>query len=418
MQHAIAVPDPRAAKPPTDAKSSNLSVEDIRNVVRGASLLGGGCGNTQAAMAIVDQLMTSISYPCIAPQDLPPDAKIMCVGRVGWAAPGLVWTVQSLAALYYQYVNFIGSTGEKWYILPIDLSPENLAIAFGLIFAAGYQVIGVVDCDGAGTGVAALDMLALQDLQTTMTPFCLNGGVDGGKTYTAQYLTGDVSASTADSLARSFVSQIPQSFQPQAGLAAGWGTTADQLYPLSSQGSVTFCLLIGESISSGEYTGQGICEKLTALGRTATVLTEGLVINTSAKVDKGLYKGRTQIFDRFRSATITVYFENCNLTAWDNTSYYPIAHAPSSICWFDEDQKVGLTNADLTMNTSIFVSAIVVAPVRGYTASGRAMTGTARALKRAGYAGRVVTPSLSGGAVGRAQYHATNMDLTKTPDQY
>ncbi|MEM7668029.1 MAG: DUF917 domain-containing protein [Pseudomonadota bacterium] len=269
---------------------------------------------------------------------------------------------------------------EIGYVIPVEIGALN-TITPCLVAAA--RNIPVVDGDGAGRAVPALEMTTFADKVGTAPMIMSNGtGFDVS-------LSAMSSASQADSLARDLIAD--PAFDDIAGLAM-WimdGPTLASAVPI--RGTLGLAEGVGKALEQTQDPIGSVIAYLDANGRTSYRLFDGTLSAESDTAQGGFDVGRTTFSNASTGEIVSVYDENENLMAWSSNASRALAMAPDSICYVTAD-GLPFSNADVDHFSLIGHQASIVgvtacAPLAADTG---VMTAFRAALVELGYGGKMV----------------------------
>ena len=325
-----------------------LSINDLKDVVIGATLLGsGGGGSPENGLMLVNEIAKVTDkiefYGPEEVQDSDYIATVACMGAPKafkekgfrgeplYAFDGL-YKLYEVAGIKFKYLMTAGTGGFN------SITP---------FYVAAHRKIPIIDFGGAGgRAVPELNTL-LYFVYGIPTPvFVL---ADGEGNTVATWLKDPRDAKTAEEVCRS----VTVAFGMIAGIA-GWVITGWQAKKYMEPGPLTRSLEVGKAIrearDAGRDPAKAVLEKVGGYELIRGTITK-IEIRTVAGFDfgrtiiegEGEYSGRKLIID----------FKNENMIAWYGEGE-PAAMVPDLICLMTAD-GTPLTNADTKESMKITV---------------------------------------------------------------
>lgn len=224
---------------------------------------------------------------------------------------------------------------EIGYVIPVEIGALN-TIAPCLVAAA--RNIPVVDGDGAGRAVPALEMTTFAD-KVSPNPMIMSNGA--GFDVSLSSLS---TAAQADGLARDLIAD--PAFDDIAGLAM-WimdGPSLATAVPI--RGTLMLSQGVGQVLRTAADPVTGVMAFLDAEGRKTYRLFDGTLAKETETAEGGFDVGQTTFVNAANDETVTVYNENENLIAWISNGSRALAMAPDSICYVT-DGGLPFSNADI-----------------------------------------------------------------------
>ena len=317
-----------------------LNETDIRNVIVGATVIGaGGGGSISCAYDMLDNFKKNnpgkaVELELIDPKDM--DAKAYAAVTAGMGAPralvGKDFTPYAVNA-YETLVEMAKDMGrELKYCIPVEIGGFNTFVPMLIGLLKGVPMI---DADGAGRAVPALDTLLLHVNGLKTSPLAM---ADKDNNRVMIELADPRDASEAEIIGRN----ICVAFDMIAGLS-GWMVKKDEIQNAIATGTITYAMEVGAAVQS--FDGKGNIYDYIA--KNSTLPCKGVCTGKITKLETKTANG----FD-YGVATIAgedgceykIPFQNENLAIYKDGT--PIMTVPDIISVYDKEAKMPLTNAD------------------------------------------------------------------------
>lgn len=349
-------------------------VGDIQRAVLGATLLGGGAGDERWANNLVRSLPATY-YPVLEPRaDGRPVAS--------WSRPG-VDLIETPDVSFLDLTSAASGSAFATRVLPSDLSPDNLAIAFG-IYAVGFESMDAItdECGYVG-GAAALDWSSYQD-QYPVTPAVLSAC--GGLAANTEINFRAGSAAAVDTLSKSAIEQYPQGFPNRIGVLKSFSALSRQTDP-SHAGMVTLCATVGDYINQYEPTAHDLSAWINKHTAFSCVVSGNRKLAEVKRHSLKSNSGRMNLTPTTTSGSpATAYFNGPTMTYFVESVTYARA-VPMILAWYDEDMRTPFTNARAEEHVGHRVSMLEITKPTVEPSS--VSDGLKRSLATVGYGGKV-----------------------------
>jgi len=325
-----------------------LSIQDLRDIVLGATFLGsGGGGSPENGLKLVDEISKITSeISLVNPDEISDNEHVAMIAGMGSPValkekgfgPEAINAFNGLQRLYsWLGVNFRcimpGETGGFNTITPI--------------YVAAVKKLDVVDADGTGGR-------AVPDLETTLyyiygiptSPFVL---ADKDGNIVIGWTKDPMDAPMCENIAR----HIVVAFGMLGGLGT-WVVTGYQIKNYLEPNVIDKSNLIGKTLRKAKENGKNpVTEVVKAI--SGYELIKGEIVKIETKTMAGFDFGRTIIkgIDEFKGKELIIDFKNENMIAWKKAGE-PAAMVPDLICLLTVD-GTPLTNADTKEGMKISV---------------------------------------------------------------
>jgi DUF917 family protein len=338
-----------------------LRYEDIKDVIYGATLMGGGGGGSMSGgvnmlegYAATHGGPDNIKVNMCTPNEMP-DGSYAAV-TAGMGAPTKIpkdfspWVINAFN--FFKTVETF-SGHEIGYSMAVELGGFNTFVPMLVSLENG---IPFLDLDGAARAVPALPTLLLGVNGYDTLPIVLADYIDGSKDFDKVLLDfpGHAKDSQlAEDAARNYLSDYMNGI---AGLC-GWMTPKEAFDPERlPYGSVTLAKNVGNVIRN--TPADEVFDKLQSL-----VKCKGMLRYTVIDGDNGASGGFDKGFILFQKSDKSkdyykIMFQNENLVLYHgddpgNMDQTPVMTAPDIICSFATDNNTPMTNADFFVNDKI-----------------------------------------------------------------
>jgi len=150
---------------------SFLTIEELTNVVQGATLIGsGGGGSPSSGMMVVDAISkTTDRVRFLSLDEVPDEAVVAAV--CGFGSPDVLLKRGCVVQNFFAVETLERAIGKKIdYIVPYESGGYNSLTPF---YAAAVKGIPVLDCDGTGRAVCEWYISMFEVHRIPMSPFAL-----------------------------------------------------------------------------------------------------------------------------------------------------------------------------------------------------------------------------------------------------
>lgn len=296
---------------------------DLEAIAIGAGILGtGGGGNPYVGKLRARQAIREYgSVDVLSPEELPDDARIVCVGIIGAPTVGneKIPDYQSYYALRALEA-FVEETATA--MLPNEIGGANSVESF---VPASIARIPVVDADGMGRAFPEFQMKTFFTYGVPCAPMAL-ADEKGNTTIISEA----VDARWVERMARALTIQMGSA----ACYAVGPMTT-DQVRRTAVPHTLTLARDLGKAVQHARSLHADTTEAiLNSCG--GKVLFQGKIVDVERRTTGGFSKG-TVLIEGTRSDQehqMTIEFQNENLIAWLDGD--PVCIVPDLICIVDE----------------------------------------------------------------------------------
>ena len=328
-----------------------LSIQDLKDIVIGATLLGsGGGGSPENGLQLVNEIAKVTNYiPLASPDEVGDNDYIAMIAGMGAPkalkekgfGPEAIYAFEGLEKIY-------SMVGVKFrYIMPGETGGFNTITP---IYVAACKKLIVVDADGTGGR-------AVPELGTTLyylygiptSPFVLankKGDLVIG------WLADPMDAFMAEEIAR----HITVAFGMLSGLGT-WVVSGWQVKNYLEPNVIAKSLEIGKGIRTAKEQGKDPVKAVVDVVK-GYELFRGVVKKVEIKTVAGFDFGRTTLegIDEYKGKEFFIDFKNENMIAWKAPGE-PIAMVPDLICLMTIEGQP-LTNADVKEGLKIAVIGI------------------------------------------------------------
>ncbi len=331
--------------------STFLNETDIRNVIVGATLLGGGGGGSiQNGFDLLDKYKEEpgreVSLELIDPSEMAENAYMAVTAGMGApkALIGVDFTPYALNS-YNSLVDMAAKMGrELKYSCAVEMGGFNTFVPM-LISMVGK--LPFIDADGAGRAVPALDTLLLHVNGCDTSPLAM---ADKDNNRVEIVMADARNAALAEILGRNTCI----SFGMISGLS-GWMLDKKQVEDCIATGTITLAKEYGALLSA--YTGEGNVFDYLAKHKDAKAICSGEITKVDIITKDGFDYGVVYIKGD-DGKEYTIPFQNENLVITQDAK--PILTAPDIIAFYDKGGKLPLTNADVKEGMKVDIGAIRV----------------------------------------------------------
>jgi len=327
-----------------------LSIQDLRDVVVGATFLGsGGGGSPESGMIIVDLIAkVKREVRLVGPREVADNQYVAMIAGMGSPAAfkerkfspegytDVLYAFDQLQRLY----DWAGSRFK--HIMPCETGGGNTVTP---IYVAAVKDLDVVDADGTGgRSVPELGTTLYYLYGIPTSPIVLadkNGNIVVGWT------KNPLDARMAEEIGR----HVTVAFGMSAGLGT-WVATGHQVKTCLESGVIWKSREIGRALREAkEQKKDPVAETLKITN--GYELIRGEITNIETKTVEGFDFGKTAIegIDAYQGKKLIIDFKNENMVAW-RAADEPVAMVPDSICLMSLDGNP-LTNADIKKGMKI-----------------------------------------------------------------
>lgn len=317
-----------------------LNETDIRNVIVGATVIGaGGGGSISCAYDMLDNFKASnpekpVQLELIDPKDMAPGAYAAVTAGMGAprALVGVDFTPFAVNA-FETLTEMAADMGRKLqYCIPVEIGGFNTFVPMLISLLKGVPLI---DADGAGRAVPALDTLLLHINGLDTSPLAM---ADDKNNRLKIELADTRDASMGENIGR----WICTAFDMKAGLS-GWMVTKDEILTSIANNSVSYAMSIGETIA--KYDGKGNVYDFIAKNSDLPCkpVCTGKITKMETKTANGFDYG-VAIIAGEDGHEYKIPFQNENLAIYKNGT--PLMTVPDIISVFNKETGMPMTNAD------------------------------------------------------------------------
>ncbi|MBQ9534688.1 MAG: DUF917 domain-containing protein [Clostridia bacterium] len=319
---------------------SILKEVDLKNVIIGATVIGaGGGGSPTGGLELLELYKRNnpgkpVELELIAPEDMQSGAYAAVTAGMG-APRALIgkdftpYAVNSYEALVEMAA---GMGRELKYACPVEIGGFNTFVPMLIALLKG---IPIVDADGAGRAVPALDTLLLHVNGLNTSPLAM---ADHKNNRLTIELADPRDASTAEVIGRN----ICMAFDMIAGLS-GWMVTKDEILSAIATGTITYAKSIGEAMA--KYDGNGNIYDFIARNSTlpCKAVCTGRITKMETKTANGFDYG-VAVVSGEDGCEYKIPFQNENLAIYRDG--VTLMTAPDIISLYNKDTMLPMTNAD------------------------------------------------------------------------
>ncbi len=329
-----------------------LTIEDLRDIVIGATFLGsGGGGSPDNGLQLVDEIAkVTKEIKLASPDELSDNEYVAMIAGMGAPkalkekgfGPEGIYAFEGLQKMY-------SMIGVKFkYIMPGETGGFN---SITPIYVAAHKNLVVVDADGTGGRAVPELGTTLYNLYKlpVLSPFVV---ADKKGNVVVGWLADPMDGHTAEEIAR----HITVAFGMIAGLGT-WVVTAWQIRNFLESGVLTRSLEIGRAIRKAKEGGEDVVKAILNVVK-GYELFRGRITKVEIKTVAGFDFGRVTLegVGGYSGRKFFVDFKNENMIAWKKEGE-PAAMVPDLICWVTLDGKP-LTNADVKEGIEVAVVGI------------------------------------------------------------
>lgn len=317
-----------------------LNETDLRNVIIGATVVGaGGGGSPTGGLDLLDIYKRNnpgkpVELELVDPKEMEEGAYAAVTAGMGAprALLGKDFTPYAVNS-YEALVEMAAGMGRKLkYAIPVEIGGFNTFVPMLIALLRG---IPIIDADGAGRAVPALDTLLLHVNGLNTSPLAM---ADHKNNRLSIELADPRDASTAEVIGR----YICTAFDMIAGLS-GWMVTKEDILSAIATNSITYAKSIGEVMA--KYDGNGNVYDFIAKNSTLPCkpVCTGKIIKMETKTANGFDYG-VAIIAGEDGHEYKIPFQNENLAIYKDGEV--IMTAPDIISVYNKDTKLPMTNAD------------------------------------------------------------------------
>lgn len=338
-----------------------MNEQQIRDMICGATLLGGGGGGSmQNGLDLLDGYKKTHKEPptvTLITADEMKDGEYAAV-TAGMGAPTAIkdidfspYAVNAFEALKKMAAKLDQPKNLK-YSIAVEMGGFNTFVPMMISLVNGFAF---VDADGAGRAVPALDTLLLHINGCDTSPLAMADGANN-----------QVNFSTADprnaNLAEEIGRHICIAFGMLSGLS-GWMVNKDEIAENLPNGSVTYAENIGRVIRECIAAGQNdqVFERLVAEGIVkGKVVCKGKVTKFETILEKGFDRGVVEVTAKDSKWVVDFQNENLLLSRLDGDKKIPYITVPDIICMYEVTTGTPLTNADVKEGLEVALGVLKV----------------------------------------------------------
>ena len=318
----------------------SLSIQDLRDIVAGATFLGsGGGGSPENGLKLVDEIAKVVKEVKLAsPDEVADNEYVAMIAGMGAPkalkekgfGPEAIYAFEGLEKLY----SMIGVRFK--YIMPGETGGFN---SITPIYVAAVKGLTLVDADGTGgRAVPELGTTLYNLYGLPVSPFVV---ADRDGNVVVGWLADPMDGHTAEEIAR----HVTVAFGMLAGLGT-WVVTGWQIKNFLEPGVLTKSLEVGRAVREAKEAGRDPV-KAAVEAVKGYELFRGEVKKVEIRTVAGFDFGRVTLegVEGYAGRTFYVDFKNENMIAWKAPDK-PAAMVPDMICWISLDGQP-LTNADI-----------------------------------------------------------------------
>lgn len=358
-------------------KPMEITEKDMRNIIWGATLMGGGGGGSiSSGNLLLDKFKeshpgTELLVHMYDPGDMEDGAYASATAGMGAPAAIVGTDFSQYAANASALLKEIAARAGKklMYNIPVELG--GFSTAFPFLLSLQSKVSGeempVVDADGAGRAVPALETLLLNVNGCATSPIAL-----------ANDKNDRISVELADphnaALAEKIGRDICAEFGNMVGIS-GWLVSKSEIEHKICTGTISLCKNIGKFMHYAEYPKDLLFEGLEETGLVQTkVICKGKVIDIKTETHGGFDFGTLTVqSEAYPDHVYRIKFQNENLLLQKKVGeekYEDMMTVPDLTCMYCIDpagtpgveERMPLSNADAKVGMKIAVGVIKVDP--------------------------------------------------------
>lgn len=334
-----------------------MTVEDVDDLVRGATVLGGGGGGDWYAprQMLLHALRSHGPVPLVDPGDLDAAAPVLPIISAGTPSAGveLLYAEHESAQLRELVERFVWPGDSCVAVLPIQPGPVNAIVP---LMVAAQLGLPCLDADLMGRCFPAIEMTLFTLAGIRPSPLI---AVDSCGTSAVLEAASDAT-----------VSAMLRSCMPHLGLVALVSTyrvTAEDCARAAATGGLSRCLAIGRALRADAPAATALAE----FG--AVALFTGVVTELLHRTTGGFPRGVLSIEGwEDPDRVMRIDFQNENLVATEDGVV--VVTVPDLICLVDVDTGTVLQTVDVVVGQHLDVVAMPVGD-RWHTPDGIALTG-------------------------------------------
>ncbi len=329
----------------------NLTINDLRDIVIGATLLGsGGGGSPENGLMLVNEIAkVTESIPLVSPDEVGDNEYVSMIAGIGSPkalkekgfGPQALYAFDTLQKLY----ELIGVKFK--YIMPGETGGFNIVTP---MYVAAHRKLALVDADGTGGR-------AVPELGTTLynlygipnSPLIL---ADRHGNSVVAWLANPLDGHMAETIAR----YVTVAFELTAAFGT-WTMTGWQLKAYMEPGVVTRSLNVGKAIREAKEAGKDPVKAVVEVVKGFEIF-RGTITKIETRTVGGFDFGRTVIegVGEYAGKKLFIDFKNENMIVWDEKNE-PLAMVPDLVCLMTVD-GTPLTNADTKEGMKVAVIGI------------------------------------------------------------
>jgi DUF917 family protein len=325
-----------------------LTLDDIDNLVLGATLLGtGGGGDPYIARLMVRQAIEDHGpITVVEPHELDPDGLVLTTAIIG--APTVILEKIPAGTEFAGGVKALASYlgKEPVAMMPIEVGGMNTIIPLATAAELGLPVI---DADTMRRAFPQIEMTVFTLAGIGASPMSVAD--EKGNMVVFETTTNQV----AEKLARSTVIQLGL-----ANAISCYPSTVAQVAKYGIQGSMTYCIELGRLLYAVQRGEEGAYDAFLDFAHGKNFFT-GKVIDIDRRTTDGFAKG-TVVLEHLDdpSRTMRIEIQNENLIAFEDGE--PVITVPDLICLLDHENAQPITTETLAYGQRLDVIGLPCAP--------------------------------------------------------
>jgi len=353
--------------------TTHLNEENMRDIIWGATLMGGGGGGSiSSGTLLLDSYKDRhpgevLDVEMIDATDMP--ANTYAAATAGMGAPAAIAGVDfsAWAANAFAVLRDLAARDGKTlaYNYPVELGGFSTFFPLLLSLQSGLPT---VDCDGAGRAVPALETLLLNVNDCPTSPLGLANGDNDKITIE---LDNPLNAPTAEKIGRN----ISAAFGNMVGIS-GWLVDKNDIQNKICVGTISLSQQIGAILRRSNYPIANRFEALASeLGMQVKIICKGRITDIHTETHGGFDYGTMTVRDDrqgYHGEQFSIKFQNENLvlSRVDTTGNEPLMTVPDLTCFYCIDPNgndnatagMPLSNADCRIGMDIALAVIKVDP--------------------------------------------------------
>ena len=330
-----------------------LNEEQLIDVIWGATLMGGGGGgamsNGMDLLNTYKKLHSEKDVQLTLYETNEMDENAYAAVTCGMGAPTVLKTVDfsKYAVNAFNTLKDIATQmnppRKLEYVFPVELGGFN---TFCPMLISLLEDIPLIDTDGAGRAVPALDTLLLHVNGLETSPLAM---ADANNNQISIKLQNPKDAPMGEEIGR----WICTAFGQISGLS-GWMVKKADIENSLPCGTISLCEKIGHELRECAKTGANVFDSLNHIGVECKFLTKGKVVKCENLQKKGFDYGK--VYVEGNDGQWVIYFQNENLLVEHEGK--AVMTVPDITCFYHAENGMPLTNADIEENMEICLGAI------------------------------------------------------------